>query len=88
MASAGTIPMASGDESSDTQVVLGVRTAQEGVRNGCCSGHLILAGLGYGAVPLGFLQPGSAIASLAVLPFINCRQIPTPSTSAMDSRKA
>ena len=72
MASAGTIPMASGDESSDTQVVVGLFARhKKAFLTAATAAILILAGLGYGAYRWASSSSGSAIASLAVLPFTN-----------------
>jgi serine/threonine protein kinase/tetratricopeptide (TPR) repeat protein len=71
-ASAGAIPTASGVSSSDTQVVVGLlarhKTAFLAI---IAAAILILAGLGYGAYRWLSPGPGSAIDSIAVLPFSN-----------------
>jgi TolB-like protein/predicted Ser/Thr protein kinase len=72
MASTGTIPMASGDASSDTQVVVGLFARHKrAFLTGAAAAILILAALSYGAYR--WLSPGSGstINSLAVLPFTN-----------------
>jgi eukaryotic-like serine/threonine-protein kinase len=72
MASAGTMPMASGEASSDTQVVVGLFTRhKKAFLTFAAAAVLILAGLGYGAYR--WLSPGSGstIDSIAVLPFTN-----------------
>jgi serine/threonine protein kinase/tetratricopeptide (TPR) repeat protein len=70
--SSGTIPMHSGEASSDTQVLVGLfaRHKKAFLTVGAAA-TLILAGLGYGVYR--WLSPGSgsAIDSLAVLPFTN-----------------
>ncbi|MGC1449567.1 MAG: protein kinase [Candidatus Sulfotelmatobacter sp.] len=71
MTSVGTVPVASGNASSDSQVVVGLlarhRKAFLGV---AAAAILVLAGLSYGAYR--WLSPsGSTIDSLAVLPFTN-----------------
>ena len=71
-ASAGAIPLASGEASSDTQVVVGLFARhKKAFLAVAAAAILILAGLGYGAYC--WLSPGSssAIDSLAVLPFTN-----------------
>jgi len=72
MASVGTIPVASGKASSDTQVVVGLFTRhKKAFLTFAAAAILISAGLGYGAYR--WLSPGSgsSIDSIAVLPFIN-----------------
>jgi TolB-like protein len=72
MASVGTIPVASGKASSDTQVVVGLFTRhKKAFLTFAAAAILILAGLGYGAYR--WLSPGSgsSIDSIAVLPFTN-----------------
>ena len=70
-ASAGTIRMASGEASSDTQIVVGLTQHKKAFLTVVAAAIVILAGLGYGAYR--WLSPGfgSAIHSLAVLPFAN-----------------
>jgi eukaryotic-like serine/threonine-protein kinase len=72
MASVGTIPVASGKASSDTQVVVGLFTRhKKAFLTFAAAAILISAGLGYGAYR--WLSPGSgsSIDSIAVLPFAN-----------------
>jgi len=72
MASVGTIPVASGKASSDTQVVVGLFTRhKKAFLTFAAAAILISAGLGYGAYR--WLSPGSgsSIDSIAVLPFTN-----------------
>jgi len=72
MASVGTISVASGKASSDTQVVVGLfKKHKKAFFTFAVSAVLILMGLAYGAYRR--LSPGSdsAIESLAVLPFSN-----------------
>ena len=72
MVSAGTIPTASREASSDTQVAVGLLARHKNAfLTVAAAAILILAGLGYGAYR--WLSPGSAstIDSLAVLPFTN-----------------
>jgi serine/threonine protein kinase/tetratricopeptide (TPR) repeat protein len=72
MASAGSIPVASGDESSDTQVAVGLLARhKKGVLAVAGAAILILAGLGYGAYRWLLPSSGSTIDSIAVLPFTN-----------------
>jgi TolB-like protein/Tfp pilus assembly protein PilF len=69
MASAGTIPVASGEASSDTQLVVGLFARhKKGLLALAAAAILILAGLGYGAYRW---LSSHAIDSLAVLPFTN-----------------
>jgi eukaryotic-like serine/threonine-protein kinase len=69
MASAGTIPVASGKASSDTQLVVGLFARhKKGLLALAAAAILILAGLGYGAYRW---LSSHAIDSLAVLPFTN-----------------
>jgi serine/threonine protein kinase/tetratricopeptide (TPR) repeat protein len=71
-ASAGTMPMASGEASSDTQVVVGLFTRhKKAFLTVTAAAILILAGLVYGAYRWLSLGSGSTIDSLAVLPFTN-----------------
>ena len=71
-ASFGTVPMAGGEASSDTQVVVGLFTRhKKAFLTVAAAAIVILAGLGYGAYR--WLSPGSGstVDSLAVLPFAN-----------------
>ena len=70
-ASAGAIPVASGEARSDTQVAVGLFARHKKAFLAVTSAAiLILAGLGYGVYR--WLSPGSSsIDSLAVLPFTN-----------------
>src|SRR5450759_186724 len=62
--------MASGEASSDTQVVVGLFARhKKAFLTVAAAAILILAGLGYGGVPLAFAR--FTIDSLAVLPFTN-----------------
>jgi serine/threonine protein kinase len=68
---AATIP-ASGDASSDTQVVVGLFVRhKKALFAGAAAAILILAGLGYGAYRVFLPASASNIDSLAVLPFTN-----------------
>jgi serine/threonine protein kinase/tetratricopeptide (TPR) repeat protein len=70
--SAGTIPGASGDASSDTQVAVGLLARhKKGLVAVAAAAILILAGLGYGVYRWLSPSSGSTIDSLAVLPFTN-----------------
>jgi len=72
MASAGAVPVASGEASSDSQIVLGLFARHKTTfLTVAAAAILILTGLGYGAYR--WLSPGSGstIDSLAVLPFTN-----------------
>jgi eukaryotic-like serine/threonine-protein kinase len=72
MASVGTVPMASGEASSDTQVVFGLFARhKKAFLAFAAAAILILSGLGYGAYRWLSRGSGSAIDSLAVLPFTN-----------------
>ncbi len=72
MASVGTAPMASGEASSDTQVVFGLFARhKKAFLAFAAAAILILSGLGYGAYRWLSRGSGSAIDSLAVLPFTN-----------------
>ncbi|HEV2728894.1 MAG TPA: hypothetical protein VGV15_02585, partial [Terriglobales bacterium] len=71
-ASAGTIPTATGEASSDTQVVVGLFARhKKAFLAVTAAAMLILAGLGYGAYRWLSPRSGSTIDSLAVLPFTN-----------------
>jgi eukaryotic-like serine/threonine-protein kinase len=72
MASVGTVPMASGEASSDTQVVFGLFARhKKAFLAFAAAAILISSGLGYGAYRWLSRGSGSAIDSLAVLPFTN-----------------
>jgi eukaryotic-like serine/threonine-protein kinase len=74
MASAGAIPMASEEASSDAQVVIGLFARhKKAFLTVTVAAMLTLAGLGYGAYRWRWLSPGSgsSVDSVAVLPFTN-----------------
>jgi eukaryotic-like serine/threonine-protein kinase len=72
MASAGPIPAAGREASSDTQIVVGLFARhKKGFLAAAAAALLILAGLGYGAYRWLSPSSASAIDSLAVLPFTN-----------------
>jgi eukaryotic-like serine/threonine-protein kinase len=72
MTSAGVVSMASGEASSYTQVVVGLLAPhKKAFLTFAVAAVLILAGLGYGAYRWLSPSSGSAIDSLAVLPFTN-----------------
>ena len=72
MTSAGAVSMASGEKSSDTQVVVGLLARhKKAFLTFAAAAVLILAGLGYGAYRWLAPSSGSGIDSLAVLPFAN-----------------
>ena len=72
MESVGTVPIASREASSDTQVIVGLFTRHEkAFLTFAAAAILIVAGLGYGVYRLLLPGSGSSIDSLAVLPFTN-----------------
>src|SRR5881227_2470908 len=70
-ASAGGIPLAGAEASSDTQVVIGLLARHKTAFLAIAAAILIAIGLGYGAYRRLSPDSGSTIDSIAVLPFTN-----------------